>query len=152
MASLEEPPYLRLKAWQACFDLAVELYRTTNAWPRQERFELTSQVRRAAYSAGANLAEGCAKSGPREFRRYADISAGSLAELSFALRLAHRVGFLAPAEFQRLDQMQQRASQLVGGLARGLRRASERLKAAKRTDEPRTAKPRTVEPTNRLSV
>ena len=59
----------RLTAWQACYRLALEIYCKTAPWPKHELYGLTSQVRRAAYSAAANIAEGAAKRGPREFRR-----------------------------------------------------------------------------------
>lgn len=121
MARYPFPPYTRLHAWQACFRLAVEVYQVTQLWPKQELYGLTSQARRAAYSAGANLAEGSAKRGPREFRRYLDISFGSLSELGFALLLANRVGILDEPTWARLDTIQQEASRLVAGLIRSLR-------------------------------
>ena len=72
-------PYERLEAWQCCHKLAVEVYLTTKQkFPPEERFGLTSQMRRAAYSASTNIAEGVCKRGQREFRRYLDIAIGSL--------------------------------------------------------------------------
>ena len=67
----------RLKAWNACHDLVLEIYRKTSGWPVRERYGLTAQARRAAYSAAANIAEGSAKRGGAEFRRFLDISLGS---------------------------------------------------------------------------
>jgi len=55
--------YERFDAWRAAHQLALELYRTTNGWPSQERFGLTIQVRRAALSVPTNIAEGAAKRG-----------------------------------------------------------------------------------------
>lgn len=118
------PPYTRLEAWQACFSLAVEVYRITAGWPRSELYGISAQARRAAYSAGANIAEGYAKRGSRELRRYLDISFGSLSELGFALLLAREVGLLPTAEWEHLDVQLQRSSQLVGGLMRALRRSA----------------------------
>jgi four helix bundle protein len=54
-------PYERLKAWKVSHDLALQVYRCSNEWPPAERYGLTSQARRAAYSIGANIAEGIAK-------------------------------------------------------------------------------------------
>ena len=80
--------YERLKAWQACHHLVLGTYRLTAKWPSDERYGLTAQARRAAFSAAANIAEGAAKRGPKEFRRFLDIAIGSLAELSYILLLA----------------------------------------------------------------
>ena len=81
--------YLRtLKAWERCHELCVAVYHATKSWPTDERFGLSSQARRAAHSAAANIAEGCAKKGSAEFRRYLNISLGSLSERSYTLLLA----------------------------------------------------------------
>jgi len=89
-------PYERFHAWQACHELAVAVYRTTT-FPRHELYGLTSQARRAAFSAAANIAEGSAKRGAREFRRYLDISIGSLSELAYALQARRGLKFLTAA-------------------------------------------------------
>ncbi len=122
MTPTTKPPYTQLLAWQACFSLAVAVYRVTSGWPKSELYGMTSQARRAAYSAGANIAEGYAKRGAQELRRYLDISCGSLSELGFAMLLAREVGLLPAPEWQQIDAQIQRASQLVGGLMRALRR------------------------------
>src|SRR2546423_11949342 len=62
-------PYERLKAWQECHKLVLETYRATRSFPREELYGLTSQTRRAAFSAAANIVEGSAKHGAREYRR-----------------------------------------------------------------------------------
>ena len=78
-------PYERLKAWQECHKLVLETYRATRSFPREELYGLTSQTRRAAFSAAANIVEGSAKHGAREYRRFLDIAIGSLAELGYAV-------------------------------------------------------------------
>jgi four helix bundle protein len=79
-------PYEKYDAWKASHELALAIYRSTEAWPVAERYGLTAQTRRAALSVPTNIAEGSAKLGPREFRRYLDISLGSLSEISYLLR------------------------------------------------------------------
>jgi four helix bundle protein len=106
-------PYERFHAWQACDELAVAVYRTTATFPRHELYGLTSQARRAAFSAAANIAEGSAKRGAREFRRYLDISIGSLSELAYALRLSSRLEYLTPAQWRELDALRAGASRLT---------------------------------------
>ena len=81
------PPYERFEAWKLAHELALEIYRISERWPAAERYQLTSQVRRAALSVPTNIAEGSAKKGVREFGRYLDIARGSLSELSYLLGL-----------------------------------------------------------------
>jgi len=94
--------YQRIKAWERCHQLCVAVYNGTNAWPATERYGLTSQARRAAHSAAANIAEGCAKKGSKEFGRYLDISLGSLSELSYTLLLARDLNMLSQEEWVQL--------------------------------------------------
>jgi four helix bundle protein len=84
----------RFLAWQVAHELALELLRVTDRWPREERFGVTIQLRRAALSVPTNIAEGAAKRGAREFRRFLDIALGSLAEVSYLLRFSRDYGLL----------------------------------------------------------
>ena len=113
-------PYERLTAWQVCYTLVLETYRATDSFPRHELYGLTSQTRRAAFSAAANIAEGSAKHGPNEFRRYLDISIGSLSELAFSLRLARDLEILPEDDWLRLDELRRRAGFLVWRLYRAM--------------------------------
>jgi four helix bundle protein len=105
--------YQRFAAWEACHQLCLAVYRATGSWPSAERFGLTSQVRRAAHSAAANIAEGPAKRGFREFRRYLDISLGSLSELAYTLELARDLSILAEEEWRRLAELHQKAGAMT---------------------------------------
>jgi four helix bundle protein len=82
------PSYERLKAWQLAYQLALAIYHLTDGFPRDERFGLTSQLRRAGFSVAANIAEGAAKRGRKEFRRFLDIALGSITEIEVGLRIA----------------------------------------------------------------
>jgi four helix bundle protein len=106
-------PYERFRAWRACDELTVAVYRATAAFPRHELYGLTSQARRAAFSAAANIAEGSAKRGAREFRRYLDIAIGSLSELAYALRLSSKLEYLTAAESRDLAALREGASRLT---------------------------------------
>ena len=114
-------PYERYDAWQVSHSLALEVYRTTEEWPKSELYGLTAQTRRAALSVPTNIAEGAAKLGPREFRRYLDMSLGSLSELSYLLRFSYDRQLLQTGEWQRLDTLRNRAGQLVWGLYKLIR-------------------------------
>jgi four helix bundle protein len=109
-------PYERFQAWQAAHDLALEVYRLTDRWPREERFGLTIQLRRAALSAAANIAEGTAKRGRREFRRFLDISLGSLAEVSYLLRFSRDYGLLGEEAWRTLEALRSRAGRKTWSL------------------------------------
>jgi hypothetical protein len=73
--------FKKLAAWQKSQELVARIYRLTNSFPVQERYGLSSQMRRAAVSVSASLAEGCGRQGDVELRRFVRISLGSLAEL-----------------------------------------------------------------------
>jgi four helix bundle protein len=112
--------YQRIRAWERCHELCVAVYQTTGRWPPEERFGLISQARRAAHSAAANIAEGCAKKGSSEFRRYLNISLGSLSELSYTLLLAKELNLISDGEWRRLDGLHQRAGGMTWLLYKSL--------------------------------
>ena len=114
------PGHEKLRACRLCHNLALAVYRATERWPPEERYGLTSQMRRAVVSAPTNIAEGSAKRGTKECRRYVDIALGSLAETAYLLRLARDPGILTAAEWQRLDELRCQAGGLTWRLARGL--------------------------------
>jgi four helix bundle protein len=110
----------RLRAWAVSHELTVAVYRVTEGWPKRELYGLTSQVRRAAAAVPTNLAEGAAKRGTREYRRFVDIALGSIAEVAYLLHLARDLGLLAPSDHAHLDDLRKRTGGLVWRLARAL--------------------------------
>ena len=102
-------PYERLLAWRECHALVLEVYRATRSFPKEELYGLTSQARRAAFSAAANIVEGSAKRGSLEFRRFLDVSLGSLTELGYTLRVSKELGLLTEEWWGRLYDLQNRA-------------------------------------------
>lgn len=106
-------PYERFDAWKMSHQLALRIYEATDRWPPQERYGLIAQIRRAALSVATNIAEGSAKRGPRELRRYLDISLGSLSEVSYLLRFSRDRGLLLPADFELLDNLREQAGKLT---------------------------------------
>ena len=115
-------PYERLTAWQAAHELVLAVYRSTEAFPKNEMYGLTSQLRRAAFSIAANIAEGAAKRGNGEFRRFLDIAIGSLSEVSYAIQLAKDLGIVQTEEAERLEAVRTKASKLTWGLYKSARR------------------------------
>lgn len=94
--------FRKLEVWRLSQALAVEVYRGTAAFPKSELFGLTAQMRRAAASIPANLAEGCGRRRDSELRRFARISLGSACELESHMLLARELAILDRGEFDRL--------------------------------------------------
>jgi four helix bundle protein len=109
-------PYEKFEAWKAAHELALEVYRITEVWPKSERYELTTQTRRAALSVPTNIAEGASKRGRLEFRRYLDIARGSLSELSYLLRFSKDRGILASENYLYLESLREQAGKITWGL------------------------------------
>ena len=110
-----------LKVWQISLDLTETLYRITASWPKHEQYGLVSQVRRAAVSVPANIAEGAGRRTPGEFMHFVGIARGSLAELETLLIVARRLDYLdEPAYRAILDDLLE-----LGRMATGLLRSLE---------------------------
>jgi four helix bundle protein len=86
--------FRKLEVWQKTQKLVSSVYKLTGTLPATERYGLSSQMRRAAVSVSANLAEGCGRMGDIELRRFVRISLGSLSELECELLLANDLQFL----------------------------------------------------------
>jgi len=84
-----------LKVWRKAMDLTIESYRATARFPDSEKFGLTSQIRRAAASVPANIAEGFGRWNQREFSRFLSIASGSARELETHMLIAGRLGYLS---------------------------------------------------------
>jgi four helix bundle protein len=119
--------YERFAAWRRSYELVLAVYEVTDSFPRYELYGLTSQARRAAFSVVANIAEGSAKRGQREFRRFLDIAVGSITELEVALRLARDRGYLTPERWAELERLRNHAGaltwRLYSAVSRGARHA-----------------------------
>jgi four helix bundle protein len=116
----------RLHAWKLCHELVLAVYDATTSFPKHELYGLTSQARRAAFSAAVNLAEGSAKRGSAEFRRFIDMSVGSLAELAYILRLVRDLQFLSEDDWKRLEALRGRAGFMTWRLYRAVMKAARK--------------------------
>jgi four helix bundle protein len=119
--------YEKFKAWRAAHELALAIYAVSDRWPSSERYQLTSQVRRAALSIPANIAEGAAKRGKREFRRFLDVANGSFAELSYLLHFSKDRGLISQEIFESLNQQKENASRMTWKLYASLAQNPLRL-------------------------
>lgn len=93
--------FQNLAVWQKAHRLTLDLYRSTKQFPKDELFGLTGQIRRASVSIGANIAEGCGRTGP-DFGRFLQIAVGSASELQYHLLLSRDLGLISARDYERL--------------------------------------------------
>ena len=117
-----------LTAWSIAMEITLATYEAARRLPASERFELSSQIRRAAVSIPSNVAEGHASGQTRRFTWHLGVARGSLGELETQLELARRLGMLAEADLVTLNDLLPRCGQLLNALMKSLR-----LKLLKRT-------------------
>lgn len=109
-----------LIVWQKSMDLVVLVYKATEGFPRHELYGLTSQIRRAASSLPANIAEGQGRRSKPEFRQFLGNARGSLLELDTHLELALRLNYLTPTQSGRINEQLVEVSKILNGLLRSL--------------------------------
>lgn len=113
--------FRELKVWQKAHQLTLAVYRITGAFPREELYGLTSQLRRACSSIAANLAEGCGRNGDLEFARFCSMAMGSASELEYHLLLAKDLKLLKAADYQELDQRATELKRMLTALMQKLK-------------------------------
>ena len=113
--------FRNLKVWAKAHALTLDVYATTRDFPREEMYGLTSQLRRAAASVGANIAEGCGRSGNAELKRFLQISMGSASELEYHLLLARDLKLLASPICERLHNQVIELKRMLASLVVELR-------------------------------
>jgi len=109
-----------LKVWSKAHALTIEVYEKTRSFPRDEVYGLTSQLRRAAASIGANIAEGCGRRSDAEMKRFLQIARGSANELEYHLLLAKDLHFLAADDFAGLDEQVLQIQRMLAALVQQL--------------------------------
>ena len=115
--------YRELQAWQRALDLAVDCCRLTKGYPRDELFQLTSQIRRAAAAIPANIAEGYGRGHRAEYVQFLRIAQGSLKELETHLLLSARVEIVSEETVEAVLDRAAEVGRLLGALVRSLARA-----------------------------
>ena len=108
--------YRELEVWKAAMDLAEQCYLATRSFPKEELFGMTSQIRRAAASIPANIAEGQGREHTKEFLQFLSVARGSLMEVETHLVLCQRVGLLKQEQLDPLMAMTDRISRMLSGL------------------------------------
>jgi four helix bundle protein len=111
----------RLKVWQRSMDLVVEVYRKLKTLPPQERFNLAEQMRRSVISVPSNIAEGAARTSPREKLQFWSVARGSLSELDTELEIALSLGYLDKRGYDGLADILDEVDRMLSGLMRSKR-------------------------------
>jgi four helix bundle protein len=110
-----------LKVWHKAHQLTLEVYAATGSFPKEERYGLTSQIRRASASIPANIAEGCGRSSDAELARFLQIAMGSASELEYHLLLAHDLKLLPSNDYRRLESQTLEVKRMLAPLINRLR-------------------------------
>ena len=114
--------YQDLTVWQKAMEMAERCYQLTRAFPSQEMYGMISQIRRAAVSIPANIAEGWGRESTREFIQFLRIAQGSVKELETLLRLSIRVQLAKATEINPILEMLSEVSRMLHSLIGSLRR------------------------------
>ena len=110
--------YRELEVWQLGHALALRIYPATKIFPNEELFGLPSQMRRAAASIPANIAEGCGRDSDAELKRFPDSAHGSASELAYFIFLANELGYITPPALSEFEDETGQAKRLLGTFAR----------------------------------
>ena len=112
--------FTKIEAWRLADDLTVAVYERTRAFPREELYGLTSQLRRAASSVPANIAEGSARESKKEYLHFLYIARGSLAEAQYFVHLAQRLRYLVEDEAAKLTAQGRQTFACLHGLIKAV--------------------------------
>jgi four helix bundle protein len=112
--------YRDLIAWRKATDLALDIYRATQKFPKDEIYGLTSQMRRAAVSVASNIAEGKGRYSLKEFAQFLYRARGSLLELETQLFIAEELHYLEPLVFRRIEDRTKELGRILNGLTRSV--------------------------------
>ena len=105
-----------LRVWEKAHKLTLDIYTSSKAFPREEVYGLTSQMRRSSASVGMNIAEGCCRKGNVEMGRFLQIAMGSASELEYQLLLAHELAYLQNPEYERLSAQAVEVKRMLSSL------------------------------------
>lgn len=110
-----------LVVWQKAYNLALAIYTTTKKFPREELYGLISQIRRAAVSVSANIAEGYERQYRKEYIQFLMMAKGSLGEVETYLLFSKDLGYICTESYNVIDAERQDVTKLLRGLIRSLK-------------------------------
>jgi len=116
----------KLVAWQRADDLYISVHQLTRKFPTDERWALSAQVRRAAYSVAANIVEGMARRSLRDRLRFLNIAEASLAEVSYCLHVARRLEYVDESAYSSWQRTVAQVGAPLVGLIRSMKELPDR--------------------------
>jgi four helix bundle protein len=119
--------YTKIEAWKLADDLTVLIYQITKSFPKEELYGLTSQLRRAASSAPANIAEGSARGTRKDYLHFLYIARASLTEAHYFVHLSKRLGYVAEPQYDELESLFRRTFACLIGLISAVEKESGKL-------------------------
>lgn len=114
-------PHHNLDVWKKAVDFVVDVYKITDTFPNEEKFGLTSQIRRASVSIAANIAEGAARKSTKEFVNFLSISQGSTSEVETELLISFRLNYLNEDNYRKLFTSLDEIGKMLTGLCNHLK-------------------------------
>ena len=119
--------FRELKVWEKAHQLALQVYRATAKFPKEELYGLTSQIRRASMSIPTNIAEGCGRGSDADFAHFLQIAMGSACETEYQLLLSLDLGFMLQDEYSILQDCVQEVKRMISSLLKTVRTNSRTL-------------------------
>jgi four helix bundle protein len=113
--------FRNLKVWEKSHKLTLSVYKITLAFPREEVYGLTSQIRRASMSTPTNIAEGCGRGTDAEFKQFVQIAIGSASETVYQLLLARDLGYIKEEAYNQLAKEISEIKQMLASLIKKLK-------------------------------
>jgi four helix bundle protein len=113
--------FRNLKVWEKAHALTLDVYKASKCFPREEMYGMTSQMRRASVSIGANIAAGACRKGDVDFARFLQIAAGSASELEYHLILARDLELMKATDYRRLSEEATEVKRMLAALMQKLR-------------------------------
>ncbi len=113
--------FRNIKAWRHAHEMTLKIYAATRLFPKEEKFGITSQLRRAGASIAANIAEGSSRSSDADYVRFLEIATGSLRESEYFLLLAHDLGYLNLEAYSELNDKLDETARTLFGLTASIR-------------------------------
>ncbi len=118
---MDRKGYKKLKVWEKAHKFAIEIYRLSNKFPKEELYGLTSQIRRSAFSTPLNIVEGHASFSKKEFLSFLNIANRSLVETEYLLEIVRELNFISDTEYQRLEKMRTEIGIMLNAFTKSIR-------------------------------
>ncbi|MBI4689274.1 MAG: four helix bundle protein [Nitrospirae bacterium] len=117
----EKKGYKKLKIWEKAHKFAMEIYKISNKFPKEDLYSLTSQIRRSSFSIPLNVVEGHASSSKKEFLSFLNIANRSLVETDYLLEVVRELNFISGEEYLRLEELRIEIGLMLNAFTKSVR-------------------------------